>query len=535
MLQPLRDIATKLFSTCAIDEEARLKGIAWYVRNGLFFKTMESLSIGAFLTAYALELGATNFLVGLLAAIPQLAQVVQLPMVPIVERFPSRKFLSVILTLASRLILLLAAGAALISPSSLALAVVVTAFFIRYIVGAMGGCAWNSWMRDFLPKEERGVLVARRMTMMTIASAVIALIGGIVVDHWHDLTSTPKVFAYGMLLVFAATAGALEAYAISRIPEEPRKLAEDKKVILRDFWAPLKEKNFRTLLLFLLTWNFAVNLAAPFFTVHMLQRIGLSLTTVMILTSISQFSNAAVMGTFGVISDKISNKRVLHFAAPLFIACIFAWTFTTLPKPHTFTLPLLIVIHFFTGIATAGVTLAISNIAIELAPEKHATNYLAMSAVVIAIAAGIAPIIGGLYVDVLANYEVTLTFNWKSPNQDLTVPAFDLSHWDFYFLIATFLGLWALTYLDKIVEPEGEGNVRMTHELMMSIWRGVQTISSVAGLKGMSDLPIALAIERWSQRRNGHEVEDSDKNMKRQLSKPMANAKNEQEASPNHK
>ena len=32
---------------------------------------------------------------------------------------------------------------------------------------------------------------------------------------------------------------------------------------------PLRDSNFRHLVLFLSSWNFAVNLAAPFFTVYM--------------------------------------------------------------------------------------------------------------------------------------------------------------------------------------------------------------------------------------------------------------------------
>ncbi|WP_417480799.1 MFS transporter [Maricaulis sp.] len=490
-----------MFPTSQLTDADRDAGLKWYVRNGMFFKIMETLSIGVFLTAYALSLGASNLVIGVLAAIPSLTQLAQLPAVYLVERIASRRLMAVSLTLASRLFLLVAAGAALVHPGPLALLLLVVAFAIRYIFGAIAGCAWNSWVRDFLPPERRGAFSARRLTWMTIMAALAALAGGVFVDHWTALTGLPVLYAYSALLTLATISGVLESLAMAQIPEPtPLPLTEtaDQKSGL---FSPLKEKNFRRLVAFLFSWNFASNLAAPFFAVQMLRQLGLDLTTVMVLTALSQGANALVTGTFGSLADRYSNKRVLQFAAPLFIACIFAWTFTSLPERHYFTMPLLVVIHILTGVATAGVTLASGNMANALSPSTGATRHLALCAAFTAIAAGTAPIIGGLYADVLANYEFSLTVNWSAPGGDTAIHAFDVTRWDFYFLAATVIGLWSLTRLDQIEEPSQGGHVRMRQELMMGVWRGVQTASSIAGLKAVSDLPIALITERLSRQK----------------------------------
>jgi hypothetical protein len=39
-------------------------------------------------------------------------------------------------------------------------------------------------------------------------------------------------------------------------------------------FAPLREGNFKRLIFFLASWNFAANLAAPFFTVYMLRSLN---------------------------------------------------------------------------------------------------------------------------------------------------------------------------------------------------------------------------------------------------------------------
>jgi MFS family permease len=492
-----------MFPTSQLTDEDRDAGLVWYVRNGMYFKIMESLSIGVFLTAYALNLGASNLVIGVLAAIPSLTQLAQLPAVYLVERMSSRRIVAVFLTLASRLFLLVAALAALLAPSSLALLVLVIAFALRYVLGAVGGCALNSWMRDFLPAGRFGAFSARRLTRMTITAAIAALAGGIFVDHWIDITGFPKLYAYSVLLVIATVSGLAETYAMSRIPEPtplPMTANADQKTGL---FTPLRQQNVRRLVAVRFSWNFAVNLAAPFFAVQMLRQLEFSLTTVMILTALSQGANALVTGTFGTLADRYSNKRGLPFAAPLVIACSFAWTFTSQPDRHIFTLPLLVVIHILTGVATAGVTLASGNLANALSPSSGATRHLALCAAFTAIAAGTAPILGGLYADALANYEFSLTVNWRAPGGEAAIPAFDVTRWDFYFIAATLIGLWSLTRLELIEEPSEGGHVRVRRELMIGVWRGVQTASSIAGLKAISDMPIALITQRLARPKPG--------------------------------
>ena len=163
-------------------------------------------------------------------------------------------------------------------------------------------------------------------------------------------------------------------------------------------FAPLREKNFKRLILFLASWNFAANLAAPFFTVYMLRSLNYPITTILALTIASQLSNIAALGLWGALIDRFSNKSVLGVAAPLFLACTLAWTFTGVPWVEPYTLYLLAVIHILMGVATAGVGLASGNIAMKLSPPGQATAYLAAEITPLAAAAATAPILGGLTV-----------------------------------------------------------------------------------------------------------------------------------------
>ena len=51
---------------------------------------------------------------------------------------------------------------------------------------------------------------------------------------------------------------------------------------------PLKDLNFRQILIFLGSWNFAINLTAPFFSVYMLKRLSLNMSLIVALSVLNQ-------------------------------------------------------------------------------------------------------------------------------------------------------------------------------------------------------------------------------------------------------
>ena len=59
--------------------------------EGVLSGALFSLGSGGFMAAYALALGANNLQVGILAALPFVFQVLQLPSILVIERFRTRK------------------------------------------------------------------------------------------------------------------------------------------------------------------------------------------------------------------------------------------------------------------------------------------------------------------------------------------------------------------------------------------------------------------------------------------------------------
>ena len=161
-------------------------------------------------------------------------------------------------------------------------------------------------------------------------------------------------------------------------------------------------------MIFLGTWNFAVNFAAPFFTVYLLQRLRLEMSVVVTLSVLSQAVNVLFFGLWGRLAQRFSYKSVLVEAGPLFILTFVLWPLTSFGSWTALTLPVLIFIYAFSGMSTAGVQLCTGNLAMKLAPRGKATAYLAINALVSGIAATIAPILGGLAATLFEGEEITV-------------------------------------------------------------------------------------------------------------------------------
>jgi MFS family permease len=481
----LSDVAFEAPSAGAGDQ--RLLRLILY--DALASEAMGTLTTGVFLVGFAVALGAGNFAIGVLAAVPFCVQLLQIPAVLLVERFRARRAISVWSTAFGRIFLLGAALAPLLGPSLSVLALIAS-LAIYQAMAAIAGCAWNSWMRDLVPSSQYGRFFGRRTMATTALSVTLALLGGLLVDTWKSYVPSHTVFGYSILFTIAAVIGFIGVYLLHITPDPPMAPAEKLTNPLAVLLAPLHEPNFRRLIIFLSSWNFAANLAAPFFTVYMLKSLGYPMTRVLALTIGSQLANMAALGLWGTLSDRFSNKAVLEIAAPLFLVCTFAWTFTGLSWVQPMVLYLLIAIHVLMGIATAGVGLATGNIAMKLSPVGQATAYLAANSVISACFAAAAPILGGLFADYFAEHQLTLAFTWTGAEKDVTVQVLNFQSWTFYFGITCILGLYSLHRLSFVEEPSGTADRLQLRELLLEARRlSAHSLSSAAGLLRVVRLP----------------------------------------------
>ncbi len=478
-----------------ITESEVERGLRMLFWDGIFAQVMLVLTTGAFLIGFALSLKANNVVIGLLSGIGPLLQTVQLPSIYLVERHRVRKSITLLAYGISRLALLFIAVLPLFhAPTTVRLGIFLLLLAVHHGLAAVGNCAFGSWIRDLIPTEQVERFFAKRLTGATFAGAVLSFAGGIAVDKLKSSgLPQPESMAYGVLFVGAAVAGVLSVMSIALTPEPqmPKTNSASLKPLLME---PFKDINFRSLLIFLGVWNFAVNFAAPFFAVYLLDRLELNMTWILFLSVISQIANVLFFGVWGRLAEQFSNKSVMVFCVPLFFLTFLMWPFTTMPEPHRMTLPLLIIIHVIGGVAAAGIGLCAGNLVLKSAPYGKGAAYLAVNALVSGAAATIAPVLAGLAADSFNKFETRLTVTLfrlsdKVTEKIMEFPTLDLKGMDFLFVLAFIFGLYSQHRL-LAVREEGEVTEKVLRDAIYGEARRViRQVSTVAGVRQLITIP----------------------------------------------
>jgi MFS family permease len=466
------------------------------VKDAAFASLVGALYGGVILVGFALELGATPFIIGLLAAIPFFAQFAQLPAIALVERIRQRRKIAVIAVSLSRAMILALAAIAFIGDPPKQLAALVLAQLVITMSGSIGGLAVNSWLHQLLAGQALGDLFSRRLFWSTVLASLGATAAGQLVQHWP---AEERLHAYSVSFALAGIAGFISTYYLVSVPEPAMPRAP--LPVLAMVRAPFRDVNFRRVIVFMASWNFASNIAAPFITVYLMRQMGYALGTVTTLWVTSQLANALTMYLWGRLSDRLSNKAILAVALPAYFSSLIALPFSAIPVAHALTLPLIYVIHFVMGAASGGIGLATGNLGLKLAPQGQGTAYLANVSLVGSLAGGAAAMAGGGLADWFAARELALYLNWSTPDRSAAVTVLQFRHWEFLFAVSFALGFYVMHALSRIKEGREHSERQVIQQLAAEAVRTLDQLSPIEGLRAAILVPFGRLAERRRQPR----------------------------------
>jgi MFS family permease len=481
-------------------------GLRAYQADGVCSQIRDALLSGPLLVGYALLLGASNTHVGLLAALGPATQVLQLPTVALIERWRRRKAICWWAALIGRT----AALGVLVLPWALPGETRVPALFGLLLVVAafatVSGAAWNPWMRDFLPEENRNRVVARRMTIATAIGAPLTLGAGLAVDRLGAAFGAP-VEGYILVLGVGALAGLAGLIPLGQIPEPPMAPATHRP--LRDVVrAPFRHRQFRALVAFLAAWTFATNLSAPFFTVYLLRRLGLPMAAVLAATVLSQVTTVLVLRAWGAVADRYQTLTVLRVSCVGFLLSVAGWPIAGMLHTPWLVLAVIAAIHVLAGLTTAGVTLTTGTVAMEMAPRGEAAAYLATNALVSGVAAALAPVLAGAAADWLETQRFSVTLAWTStlePSRGLALRPLDLHGLDFLFVATVLAGLYAVHRILAVVEWKAADRRAIVTALVQEIREQVpqpfRALTTVPAIRDTVYFPLSLLGSLLPERR----------------------------------
>jgi MFS family permease len=399
--------------------------------------------------ALALLLGASNFEIGLLAAMPTLTNIFQLLSIWLVRRFANRRLISVACSVFARLPLAVLGYLVFAFPHTASVRLLLFFLFFYYFFGSISGPVWNSGMKDLIPARSLGSYFAKRSGYMQSLNVIFSIVLAAILDYIKRHHPESLLTAYGIMFAVAGIVGLFGMYLLSRVPE-PRPVMS-RGNLFELFKLPIRNKNFSRLLVFISAWAFAINIATPFFTVFMLTSLQLSLSYVIGLGILSQAASILTIRVWGIFADRYSNKTIIAIGGPLYSLCIIAWCFVGLFNMYV-NLLLLILIQIFSGIATSGINLSLTNIGLKLAPDEDAIVYLSSKNVVSAFFSAISPLLGGYLADYFAQRHFNISIEWGGPHASAVFHVVALHQWNFLFLIGAFLALLSLRLLSRIKE-----------------------------------------------------------------------------------
>ncbi len=478
-----------------LSDQERASGLRALNYQAIAAAASDGLVSGGFLAAFALLLGASNVHIGIITALPPILQPVQLVAVVLIERLRVRKpfaVLSYLIAYAAWIPVALIPFAIDV-PNAGAVTLLLVFVAIRGVAQAFLNPSWIGWIRDIVPNDVMGSFFSQRMRIATIAAAVAGLVGAFYIDWWAGRVPEPEqIYGYSYAMLFGSILLGFGAVGFMARMPEPRMVTPEgqRPTIAGMLAAPLRDANYRRLMSFLMIWNLATQLAVPFFSVYMLVKLEMPLSAVVGFGVLSQLTSVLFVNVWGGYVDRFGSKVVLSTSSSLFLLVILGWTFTTTPDQHLLTVPLLIVLHFLIGIASAGINLASTTIRMKMAPQAQSTSYLTGASLAASLGAGIGPILGGAFVDFFSVRRFEISIEWVDPARTVEFPAVFLTGYDFLFALAFLFGLLTLSVLGRVREAGESNREAVMSELAAQTRENLRVLNSVPGMNLVGSLPL---------------------------------------------
>lgn len=308
--------------------------IAW-----MFGAIWFNVVTGAPLVAFARGLGANYVHFGLLAAIPYLAALFSLPGSLLVERCGHRKWVFLKLHYLQRgtsFVIAVLPLALLVSwgpkAADVAVPLLLLLVFLMHAFGAVGGPAWVSWMSDVVPRRIRGSYFSRRRQWGIVSSVPAAIATGFALQHLAGGNAMSPIPGVSAMLFWSAALIALTAFfgladiaAFERIPHTPR-AAGNHGSLLQSVAAPLADRPFMTMSMFVAALNFTVGFTNQFAIVYVIDRLGVGhLQIQLILLVAPMLLQLAVLPAWGAAVDRMGRRPLLILAGLGLVPMAFGW------------------------------------------------------------------------------------------------------------------------------------------------------------------------------------------------------------------
>jgi len=371
---------------------------------------------GGVLTAWALHLGASPLVIGLLGALPVACNVLNLPAAWLTH-IVGRKRLAVAAVAASRLVYLpLIAFPFLSLADATRLQLFVALVTVTSVLAVIGNNAWIAWMGDLVPAQVRGRFFGRRTVFLTLAGATTSLAAGLVLDALSPRGWKAETLA-GLAAV-ACLAGLASIWLLRRQHEPAPANTRAERGGWTALAACLRDRAARPFLWYQFAWHVAVGSVAGFISFHMLVNLRMGFTLVAAHGIAVAVVRIAAAPLWGRAVDRLGARPVLVLCSFGVAAVPAIWMFTTPERLWPIALEALIA-----GVLWGGHGIASVDLSVALAPRTGRPFYLAAFATAGGLGFAATSLLAGLLASLLPAHFSLFGSSWTAIHVLLLISA----------------------------------------------------------------------------------------------------------------
>jgi len=331
---PLQPVAAGELQGAPLRRAMGLVTVSW-----VFGSVWATAIGGAPFSLFARDLRASEFQIGLLAALPFLASLVSMPASLLTERTGARKkiflaglYLQRLLWFPIALIplwLMTRNAGAASAHSGLAISVFMGLVLLMHCAGATGGPAWLSWMADIVPDRVRGKYFSRRRQWGILSAIPTALLVGWLLDTYarNAVGGLSTMHWCALIFMCSAVFGIIDIHMFQYVPDvpmEPRRHGSVFKLL----GGPLRDGQFLHFAGFVGTLTFAVSFMGQFVTFYLLDKVGVTGTGIQLMLLVApMLTQLVVLPAWGRAADRMGKKPVMAIASLGLVPVGLGWCF----------------------------------------------------------------------------------------------------------------------------------------------------------------------------------------------------------------
>lgn len=353
-----------------------------------FSTAFTTLTSGVYLSGLALLMGAGDMLVSYLSIILNICGVLIFFFSGALERFHSRKKLTVTLTVLSRLATLLIVAIPVLAPQEARLWLFILTVVVAFTLQAQTTVVLNQWMLLFMDEKQSGRYISLRQTLVLVVTVILAALGG----WWMDRMEG-QYLGFLLIFVFAALMGLAEILLLLRTPDGPAATVSSQRCTLRELIAlPLKNKTFAGFVLYIFLFYLLLYISDSYTMVYMMKYLALPYQTVNLLYMIISVPQIFLLGFWGRLSDRRGHQFVLNISIWLFLGETFFMLFAA-PNNWFIFIPLAFSVS---SAANSGFVISVFNRRYELMPAENRIVYDNFYTAAIGLGFILGPMLGGV-------------------------------------------------------------------------------------------------------------------------------------------